>query len=214
MNRLLDQKGRAIGFVGVTRDIRRRKLYERQLREARDAAEEANLALLSANALLHGQATTDRLTGVFNRSHFEDLLAAQLEKSRGHGESLSLLIIDVDNFKTINDNHGHSIGDQILSEVAGILAANQRKFDQLARWGGDEFIMLLPRTTAPQALQVAERLCRTMRDHPFAADHRVTLSIGVAAVASQEGVQEWFNRADAALYAVKKAGRDAARLSA
>lgn len=186
---------------------------ETQLQEARDAAEEANLALLSANAELHGRATTDSLTGIFNRSHFEDILGAQAEISRAHGENLSLLIIDVDNFKAINDNHGHSLGDQILIEVTRLLTASQRHADQLARWGGDEFIMMLPRTEAQHALQIANRLCGRSSGHAFPAGQRITLSIGVAQLEQDESLQQWFDRADAALYAVKKAGRNAARLS-
>lgn len=213
MNSLRDQDGRLVGFVGVTRDIRSRKLYELNLREARDAAEEANLALLSANALLHGRATTDMLTGVFNRSHFEDILMAQMEKSSLHGEEISLLIIDVDNFKSINDNLGHGMGDQILVEVTRLLISNQRKFDQLARWGGDEFIMMLPRTGAQEALQVAKRLCTRCAVHPFPTKQRVTLSIGAAELNCNETMNQWFDRADRALYAVKKAGRNEAKLS-
>ena len=183
-----------------------------QLQEARDAAEEANLALLSANAVLHGQATTDMLTGVLNRNHFQDMLKAQAEASRNSGENLSRLIIDIDNFKNINDNHGHSLGDQILIEVTRLLTECQRHSDQLARWGGDEFVMMLPRTKALDALEVAKRLCASSTVHRFPAGQRITLSIGVAELEPNESLQQWFDRADAALYAVKKTGRNNAGL--
>ncbi|WP_411867221.1 diguanylate cyclase [Vulcanococcus limneticus] len=214
MTPLRGEEGPLMGFVGVTRDIRARKLYERNLSEARDAAEEANSALLSANALLHGRATTDGLTGLLNRRHFEEILRAQMKTSVEHGKSLSLLVIDVDHFKEINDGLGHTLGDKILIEVSQLLAASLRQSDRLARWGGDEFIMVMPRLQAEEALQVANRLCENVSSHSFPGGWGVTLSIGVADLRAQESLEQWFDRADAALYAVKNAGRNAARHSA
>ena len=214
MTPLHGEEGSLVGCVGVTRDIRVRKLYERNLSEARDAAEEANSALLSANALLHGRATTDGLTGLLNRQHFEEILRAQMKSSLEHGKSLSLLVIDVDHFKTINDGLGHTQGDKILIEVSHLLAASLREADRLARWGGDEFIMVMPRVQPDEALQVANRLCENVYRHPFPGGWVVTLSIGVAELRAHESLEQWFDRADAALYAVKNAGRNAARLSA
>lgn len=213
MTPLREKEGPLMGFVGVTRDIRVRKLYERKLSEARDATEEANSALLSANALLRGRAITDGLTGLFNRRHFEDILRAQMKASVEHGESLSLLVIDVDNFKEINDGLGHTLGDKILIEVSTLLAASLREADRLARWGGDEFIMVMPRVQPGEALQMANRLCESVSGHPFPGGWVVTLSIGVAELDGHESLDQWFDRADAALYAVKNAGRNAAGLS-
>ena len=214
MKPLRGEDGSLVGCVGVTRDIRVRKIYERNLSEARDAAEEANTALLSANALLHGRATTDGLTGLLNRRHFEDMLRVQMMTSIEHGKSLSLLVIDVDKFKEINDGLGHTQGDKILIEVSHLLAASLREPDRLARWGGDEFIMVMPRVQPDEALQVANRLCESVFRHPFPGGWLVTLSIGVAELRAHESLEEWFDRADAALYAVKNSGRNAARLSA
>ena len=213
MKPLRGEDGAPVGCVGVTRDIRVRKIYERDLSEARDAAEEANSALLSANALLHGRATTDGLTGLLNRRHFEDILRAQMMTSIEHGKSLSLLVIDVDNFKDINDGLGHTQGDKILIEVSQLLAASLREPDRLARWGGDEFIMVMPRVQPDEALQVANRLCECVCHHPFPGGWLVTLSIGVAELRAHESLEQWFDRADAALYAVKNSGRNAARMS-
>jgi diguanylate cyclase (GGDEF)-like protein/PAS domain S-box-containing protein len=214
MTPMREKGGPLMGFVGVTRDIRIHKLYERKLSEARDATEKANSALLSANALLHGRAITDGLTGLLNRRHFEDILRAQMKASVEHGTSLSLLVIDVDNFKEINDGLGHTLGDKILIEVSHLLAASLRESDRLARWGGDEFIMVMPRAQPGEALQAANRLCESVSGHPFPGGWVVTLSIGVAELRGHESLDQWFDRADAALYAVKNAGRNAARLSA
>ena len=213
MNPLRAPAGELVGFVGVTRDIRSRKRRERLLQEARDAAEQANEALLSANATLKDRVTTDMLTGVSNRSHFEDMILSEMRTSRAQGEALSLLIIDVDNFKMVNDSHGHSRGDQILVEVARLLARSQRQLDHLARWGGDEFIMMLPSTSGGDALQVAHRLCHDVAVHHFSCAEKVSLSIGVAELRHLEDRTQWFDRADAALYEAKHSGRNTARLS-
>jgi len=200
-------------FVGVTRDIRVRKLYEQNLREARDAAEEANSALLTANALLHDRATTDELTGLCNRRHFEEILQTHMKTSAENDQGTFLLVIDVDNFKLINDQLGHTVGDRILVEVSNLLAASLRKFDQLARWGGDEFIMTIARLQPDDALELANRLCDSVSAHPFPEGWPVTLSIGLAECRPRENLEQWFDRADSALYAVKAAGRNAAKLS-
>jgi diguanylate cyclase (GGDEF)-like protein len=149
-----------------------------------------------------------------NRRHFEDILRAQMKASVEHGTNLSLLVIDVDNFKEINDGLGHTLGDKILIEVSHLLAASLREADRLARWGGDEFIMVMPRVQPGEALQAANRLCESVSGHPFPGGWVVTLSIGVAELRGHESLDQWFDRADAALYAVKDAGRNAARLSA
>jgi len=200
-------------FVGVTRDIRVRKLYEQNLREARDAAEEANSALLTANALLHDRATTDELTGLCNRRHFEEILQTHMKTSAENDQGTFLLVIDVDNFKLINDQLGHTVGDRILVEVSNLLAARLRKFDQLARWGGDEFIMTIARLQPDDALELANRLCDSVSAYRFPEGWPVTLSIGLAECRPRENLEQWFDRADSALYAVKAAGRNAAKLS-
>ena len=214
MNGLYGSDHRFIGFVGVTRDISERKGYERDLREARDAAEAANRALLSANAMLQDQATTDVLSGVFNRRHFEEALADQITQAQSLGEPLCLMIIDIDNFKAINDRFGHQIGDMVIVELAGLLKEGLRKSDLLARWGGDEFVVMLPRTPALEAWGLAERLRRSIAGHGFPVVPQVTGSFGVAALQPEESAEDWFARVDAVLYAAKAAGRNQVRFGA
>jgi diguanylate cyclase (GGDEF)-like protein/PAS domain S-box-containing protein len=214
MNGLYGPDHRFIGFVGVSRDISERKGYESDLREARDAAEAANLALLSANARLHGQATTDALTGASNRRYFEEALAVQITQTRSYGEPLCLLIIDIDNFKMINDRFGHQMGDLVIVELARLLQAGLRKPDLLARWGGDEFVVMLPHTPTQEAFEMAERLRLSMAVHVFPVVPQVTGSFGVAELQPEESAEDWFARVDRVLYAAKAAGRNQVKLSA
>lgn len=212
INGLYGPDQRFIGFVGVTRDISERKGYESDLREARDSAEAANRALISANAMLKGQATTDALTGVFNRRYFEEALDVQIAQARSYGEPLCLLIIDVDHFKAINDRFGHQVGDLVIVEVAGLLTDGLRKSDLLARWGGDEFLVMLPHTSAQEASDLAERLRRSIAGHGFPVVPQVTGSFGVAVLQPEESANDFFARADSVLYAAKAAGRNQVKL--
>ncbi len=202
-----------MGFVGVTRDISERKVFVAELREARDAAEAANLALLSANAVLHGQATTDPLTGVSNRRHFEQVIQVQIGHARRHGEPLSLLIVDIDHFKSVNDRYGHQLGDLVIVSLVRLLRSRLRKADLLARWGGDEFLVMLPHTPAEVARQLAETLRVLISVHLFPGVNRLTASFGVAELQAQESAAALFARVDGVLYAAKSAGRNLVKLS-
>ena len=208
MTPLVDVEGQLLEFAGVTRDIRERKHYESQLRQARDAAESANRALQSANGELHRLATTDRLTGIWNRLYFEDAASMEIERVSRHDEPLSLLIFDIDHFKQINDTHGHLIGDQVLIELTRRVGRQLRSNDVLARWGGEEFVVMLPYCDATQALAVAEKLRALMQAQPFDQVGQVTSSFGVADFRPGDGLDRWLKRADDGLYAAKTAGRN------
>ena len=135
VNPLVDDAGRLLEFAGVTRDIRERKRHDAQLQQARDAAEAANRALQSANGELQRLATTDRLTGIWNRAYFEEVAGKETALAARYGESLSLLLFDIDHFKAINDTQGHQVGDQVLIELTRRVGEHLRANDVLARWG-------------------------------------------------------------------------------
>ena len=160
---------------------------------------------------------TDALTGVANRRYCERRLQGEVERWRRRGEPLVCMLVDVDHFKRINDQHGHQAGDVVLKEIAGLLAQELRAADVLARYGGEEFILLLPNTTLAQGLAIAERVRERVARHGFgprAASLRVTVSVGVAALGgvaedSTEAVGEQLvQAADAALYRAKALGRN------
>jgi len=214
VNPLVDDAGRLLEFAGVTRDIRERKRYEAQLQQAWEAAEAAKRALQSANGELHRLATTDRLTGIWNRAYFEEVAAKETERAARYGEPLSLLLFDIDHFKAINDTHGHLIGDQVLIELTRRVGEHLRANDVLARWGGEEFVIMLPHCAAAEALRVAEKLRALVQAQPFALVGQVTASFGVADFRPTDNLDTWLKRADDALYAAKAGGRNQVCLGA
>ena len=152
-------------------------------------------------------ASTDELTGCTVRRVLRQRTEEEIERALRSGSPLSLLMIDVDRFKSVNDNFGHVVGDQVLGAIGRILLANVRTFDVASRLGGDEFALLLPETDASGAVQVAERIFRDLADE---GEVPVTLSIGVSTLdRSTPTVEHLFDEADMALYQVKRAGRDA-----
>jgi two-component system cell cycle response regulator len=168
-------------------------------------------ALLEANRRLARQALTDDLTGLANRRHGARQLEREIALCVRHGRLLALLRVDVDHFKPINDSYGHEAGDAVLVEVARRLEAAVRGGDELARWGGDEFVAILPDTDKAGALRAAERLRVFVSESPIAAaGHQlpVTISVGWAHWAG-DTPDDLLARADRALYRAKDAGRDA-----
>ena len=178
---------------------------------AKQAAEAASQALQAANAELQRLATTDRLTGAWNRTHLEETLVAEMGRAERYRQPLSLLIFDIDHFKAINDTHGHLVGDEVLIELIRRVRAHLRAVDVLARWGGEEFVLLLPHCGSAEALRVAEKLRALVADPPFPLAGQVTASFGLAQWRPHEHLDTWLKRADDALYAAKAAGRNRVR---
>jgi two-component system, cell cycle response regulator len=165
---------------------------------------------------MYEAAVRDALTHVYNRRHFVERLASEVAYSRRHRAPLSLLMIDIDHFKRINDGHGHPAGDYVLTTLGQILIGAVRAEDVVARYGGEEFAILCRGTPPMSALQLAERLRRGVESHSFVyRDKRisVTLSVGIAMCAdSPTAAQHLVAKADAALYEAKQAGRNRAVL--
>lgn len=153
-------------------------------------------------------ATTDALTGIYNRRYFDIQLREFVARAERYQEPLCLLMFDIDHFKRINDEHGHDVGDQILRQVVEIISTHKRQVDVFARWGGEEFVMLLPKTESDKGTTLAERLRQQIESHSFSDHIHLTISIGVAPHRPGDSIDTLIKRADEALYAAKTGGRN------
>ncbi|MFA9460674.1 sensor domain-containing diguanylate cyclase [Thiohalorhabdus sp. Cl-TMA] len=182
-----DERGEVTHYVATGKDITERVKMEQALEE---------------------MATTDLLTGLPNRSHGEQLLDRQWNRTERYAEAFSVIMADVDHFKAVNDRHGHDAGDRILSWVAGALRSQLRDSDTAIRWGGEEFLILAPHTGLEGAEELAERMRTAVAGHEDPEVGSVTLSLGVATLREGDTKKRLIKRADSALYAAKEAGRN------
>jgi diguanylate cyclase (GGDEF)-like protein len=157
---------------------------------------------------LMAQATVDPLTGAFNRRHMERCVGEAIERQRRTTAPSSVLLIDIDHFKRINDQLGHAKGDSVLTAIVALVRKRARKLDLLFRIGGEEFMLLLPDTREPDADALAGQLCASIAGSPLLEGQQVTASIGVSELRAAESMDSWMKRADDAMYAAKKAGRN------
>ncbi len=160
---------------------------------------------------LNRQANTDPLTGLYNRRYFFARVRNELQRFARYGDRFAIILIDADHFKRVNDTHGHGAGDATLRGIANACLETVRETDLVGRFGGEEFIVLLPHTDVDAAVVVAERIRKAMHDEAWTRDGvvPVTLSLGVAEVGPQASTFDTLLKAaDSALYAAKDAGRD------
>lgn len=183
----VDGDGQVVELIGVTRDISDRKVLENELTRL---------------------AATDPVTGVWNRHHGRALLVTETAQGDGPVKPLSILMVDIDNFKAINDSFGHPAGDAVLVEVARRLSESVRSSDMVARWGGEEFVVLLRDCTLDDAVERAEEIRRQIAERTFPGVGTVTVSVGAAQLTVDEDVASLLGRADEALYEAKRAGRN------
>jgi diguanylate cyclase (GGDEF)-like protein/PAS domain S-box-containing protein len=173
--------------VGIVRDISERKKFEE---------------------LLYRQSITDPLTNIYNRRFFMQMLEQEMERTRRYGKSFSVIMFDLDHFKSVNDRFGHAAGDMVLKSVADMIKGRIRKTDYFARWGGEEFIILLPETSVEDAAGLAEELREQLSSMTLPEVGRVTASFGVAGYRTSDTIDTILMRADSMLYEAKAAGRN------
>ncbi len=164
-----------------------------------------------AEARLHQIATTDVLTSIHNRYKLDSLLEQQMLLYKRYKRPFSVFFIDIDDFKTINDRYGHEIGDIILIEFARLVQHNIRKSDYFGRWGGEEFLIILPETGLSQAESMAEKLLKVINQHEFHAIGQLTCSIGIAQIMPFDRERNLISRADQGLYLAKQQGKNRVR---
>jgi len=162
---------------------------------------------------LFRMATVDRLTELYNRQHFETELAQALARTKRYKSDISLVMFDVDHFKMVNDTYGHDAGDRVLYELGERSTATLRESDLLARWGGEEFIAILPDTGMQKAGQMAERLRREIASEPFPGIGTITISLGVTNIHPEDNSNTVLKRLDNALYDSKRMGRNRVTVS-
>lgn len=172
----------------------------------------------SANRKLRRMAITDSLTGLFNRRHMTHLVERELARFQRNGHPVAFIVLDIDHFKSINDEHGHETGDHVLEDVASIIKAQLRTQDLVARWGGEEFLAVLPDTNLQNAQVSAERVREALLTQDWLAPNGkridITISAGVSEFRRDDDLNSAINRADRALYRSKDGGRNRVELEA
>lgn len=188
---------------------RQRKVIEEFYYNLEQIIDERTAELKEANETISRLAATDELTKLSNRRSFNNCLTATVSASRRHECPLSMIIIDLDHFKAVNDTYGHSEGDQVLKAFADLLRYMIRAEDVAARWGGEEFTIILPHTTSEDAAALAERIRAAFEQHSSdVTPMALSASFGVVQLQEGEGADTLIKRADAALYRAKREGRN------
>lgn len=183
---LRDNDGRPVAILGVSRDVTERKRLHEELRKL---------------------AVTDPLTGAFNRRHFMEELHREMGRSDRYHIPFSLIMLDIDHFKVVNDRFGHETGDRVLEELVQLIRNRIRATDILARWGGEEFLIMLVNTHLSQAIPLGEALLQQMRDLPFPEIGELTASFGVTQYREEESPDVLLTRVDNLMYQAKREGR-------
>jgi len=191
--------------------IRRQRRHREQIERTNRDLQDRNDSLQQANEVLNQLSITDGLTKLHNHRFFQDHLTREIRRVDRTGEPLSILLLDIDDFKRLNDRLGHAAGDEILTRIAQILLDAVRASDLCARYGGEEFVILAPNTGVPGAYELAEKLRTAIAESSFIVDDslrplRVTVSVGVAAFAGNR--KRFFQKADQALYRAKADGKN------
>ncbi|MBU6451443.1 MAG: diguanylate cyclase [Cyanobacteria bacterium REEB67] len=204
-----------IGVLIVHQRSGKRVWTEREISLVSGVADQLAVAITHAQlfAQVKHQAITDGLTGLYNHVYLKNRLSEELRLAERKGTPVSLIMIDLDKLKVINDNYGHPVGDAAIRQIAAILKTLLRSGDTAARYGGEEFSIILPETSLLEAALIADRLCSQIRNTPVPGLGKVTASLGTACYPKQaRSTSELIEKADKALYVAKNSGRDQVRV--
>ena len=198
---VFDNKSNIISYESILQDITLKKVLE-------NFNSELEAQVKEKTKKLEILAKTDKLTGIFNRVKLDDDLELNYNYFKEFGENFSVIIIDIDKFKDVNDTHGHQVGDIILQELSGILRETIRSTDMLGRWGGEEFLVICPKSDIKNCFNLAQKLRGKIESYDFSRVHNITISSGVCDIESAKDIDTMVNYADMALYDAKRAGRN------
>lgn len=205
----VDEEGKLVGSitqkelisVAYTRWVRMIQSYQKELHEINEKLERKSRKFEKI-------AATDPLTGLYNRMKFLELFISEYTVMAQRHNDLSILVIDLDHFKEVNDTYGHNIGDEVLKQVSNLLLKELRNVDILCRWGGEEFVVLLPAADCDNAWLIAEKIRSAIEAFSLEGIPGITASIGVSQIKEGDDLHEVIERADKALYSAKMAGRN------
>ncbi|WP_373069462.1 diguanylate cyclase [Sulfurimonas sp.] len=206
---VVDEEGRLAGIVSQKELIS--LTYSKWavlMKEYQDELREINSILENKNKEYETMASTDSLTGLYNRYKFSELYVSTYKSMVQRHNEMSLILLDIDYFKNVNDKYGHNIGDKVLVQVAHTLLKTLRNVDIVARWGGEEFVILLPTADLTNAYKIAEELRYQVQELEIDVAGHVTISLGVSLVEEGSDMDEVINKADQALYLAKASGRN------
>lgn len=184
---IMNTEGAIQYFVATSRDITERVLMEEKLQKL---------------------ATVDSLTGIYNRYKMNEEIDVEIGRNKRYGEGFALVMFDIDHFKAVNDTYGHDIGDYVLTELSRIIAKEIRESDNFGRWGGEEFMLILPKLNKEEAVRVSEKLRDKVKNHTFKDISQVTISIGTTVFTADDTKETLLKRVDNALYTAKREGRN------
>ncbi len=179
-----------------------------ELKEMQNRLAEAHAELAIKNRALKAMSETDPLTGVYNRLKLEEVLSREIEWATRYNRPFSIVLMDIDHFKRVNDTFGHPTGNMVLKAVARLMGGQIRKSDVYGRWGGEEFLIVAPETELHRAAVLAEGIRRRFASHAFEVAGVVTVSLGVASYQEGDGMEAIISRVDMALYRAKERGRN------
>jgi diguanylate cyclase (GGDEF)-like protein/PAS domain S-box-containing protein len=206
---ILDIDGDIVEYIAIRNDVTDFEQAKEQLSTLNKAMKHKVDELYSMAQTLEQQASIDVLTGVFNRMKFEEFFEFELQKAKMQRNPLSIILLDIDDFKNINDTFGHDIGDVILKSITNLISSNIRATDTVFRWGGEEFVILLPGTHFEKAKYVANNLRKIINEHKFSVvPKEVTCSFGVASLNDDDHKESLFKRVDMTLYRAKNSGKN------
>jgi len=205
---ILDVDGDIVEYIAIRHDVTEFEETKEQLTTLNMAMKNKVDELYTMTASLEEDATIDSLTGAFNRAKFEKFFDYEIEKAQMRRNVLSMIILDIDHFKMVNDTYGHHVGDEVLRGMSSLISKNLKRVDIFARWGGEEFVILLPGTTIKGAKSLAEKLREIIEVSDFSVAGKLTASFGVGVHGVKESKKEFFERVDKYLYEAKKTGRN------